>query len=66
MGAKRPELNPLCLKIAALVLGLFTLGRFIGLFAEGVPNDFSIIVHLAEFCAFAFSATLIWRSRKSD
>jgi hypothetical protein len=66
MGAKNAELSPLCMIIATLVLGLFALGRFIGLALEGVPNNFSIIVHVAEFCAFVFSATLIWRSRKSD
>lgn len=66
MGAKNPDLSSLCLMVAALVLGLFTLGRFLGLVFEGVPNNFSIIVHIAELSAFIFSATLTWRRRKGD
>lgn len=66
MGARNEELNALCLRVAAVVLGLFALGRLISLFAEGVPNHFSMIVHAAEFCAFSFSVILISRIKSES
>ena len=63
-GAKYPEHRQLSLILAALVLGLFSLGRFVSLGVEGVPNDFSIIVHAAELCAFSFSCVLILRIKR--
>ena len=63
-GAKELEHRQLSLILAALVLGLFSLGRFISLGIEGVPNDFSVIVHAAELCAFSFSCFLLLRIRR--
>ena len=63
VGARRVDIRKMALTVAATVLGLFSMGRFLSLGIEGVPNSFSIVIHVAESLACLVALVLAVRIR---
>lgn len=60
LGAERAEHRRLALGVAALVLGVFTLGRCVGLLVDGIPNSLAFANHAVEAVGAAL-ALWLWR-----
>ncbi|MEE2960607.1 MAG: DUF4345 family protein [Myxococcota bacterium] len=59
VGVVDENLRPFVLKIVSMVLGVFSVARFVSLGWDGQPNDFSILIHVAETLGF-FACFRAW------
>ena len=60
-GARQPNLRRLALGVAAIVLGLFTLGRLLSVTLGGAPNTLAFINHALEAVGFLL-ALVLWKA----
>ena len=61
VGARQPNMRRLALGVAAIVLGLFTLGRLLSMALDGVPNTLAFINHALEAMGFVLALAL-WKA----
>ena len=66
MGARNETIRSISLKIAVVVLGLFSLGRFVSLALEGIPNTFSMMIHSSEMIGCLISLAFLRLSLKDS
>jgi len=59
VGVVDENLRPFVLKIVSMVLGIFSVARFASLGWDGQPNDFSLLIHVAETLGF-FACFRAW------
>ena len=59
-GATRVSRRKPAIGIAALIFGLFAFARLLSLIVDGVPNAFSMVMHVVETAGFILTF-LLWR-----
>ncbi|MGB0589178.1 MAG: DUF4345 family protein [Myxococcota bacterium] len=61
IGARQSRMRRLALGIAAIVLGLFTLGRLLSMALDGAPNTLAFFNHALEAMGFVVALAL-WKA----